>query len=139
MNLTNHERIGLAKPDKCIVVHVIITGPSCYIPSVRFGSTNPTNVTLIWGQPSCSEDTTHYVIIYRQSGCCAGMSANIKLNERTFTATSLVPNTGYQFEIALANNVGVWYNRSINTTTRPLITGKLCICKLRWSFHQVKK
>ena len=64
------------------------------------------------------------MVIYRQSGCCAGMSTKVNINERTFTATSLVPNTWYQFEIALANDVGVWYNRNINTATRPLITGK---------------
>lgn len=83
-------------------------------------SFNATSITIEWDQPHCTAPVSHLLVIYRPQGCCLARSATLAVTETEFMASSLVPNTLYEFEVSLADEVGYWSKSSVNSRTASL-------------------
>ena len=98
------------------------TVPSC-VPSPTSQSVSLTNITIMWQREDCllrNGQSSHYSVRYRESGSSTIIAiANISVNDRTYTASSLYPRTSYTFKVALVNEIGTgpYSPNDISTST----------------------
>ena len=97
------------------------TVPSCCVPSPISQSVSLTSIAIMWQLGDCllrNGQSRHYSVRYRETGSIIA-TANIGINDRTYTASSLYPRTSYTFEVALVNEVGTgpYTTSSISTST----------------------
>ena len=98
------------------------------MPTPQPSSITPVNITITWSREDClvrKGESRHYALHYRLAGSNTIITMeNVDLNIRTYTANSLSPDTEYQFDVALVNEVGTGPYTSVNISTST-IEGKL--------------
>ena len=78
---------------------------------VRALATSPISITIRWGRVPCinrNSNITGYIVRYSKDG---GRTVDVTVSgtgqsDRTYTATSLAPNTSYSIQVAAVNSTG---------------------------------
>ena len=92
---------------------------------VRALATSPISITIRWGRVPCinrNSNITGYIVRYSKDG---GRTVDVTVSgtgqsDRTYTATSLAPNTSYSIQVAAVNSTGEIGPFSTNVTVKTL-------------------
>ena len=80
-----------------------------------------TSITILWQREDCllrNGQSIRYSVRYREAGSSTIIAkTSVNIFDRTYTASSLKPQTSYTFEVALINEVGTGPYSTTNFST----------------------
>ena len=107
-----------------LYVTTYVAAPSSSPESLRVSSTSPTSISITWGDVPCRERNvdmiTGYNVTYfctHHSRPCGNQTVQVLGEDnKTFTASQLIPRTNYTFEVRAFHKHSVTLGPLINMT-----------------------
>ena len=91
------------------------------MPTPQVSSITPVSITITWNREDClvrNGDPQHYILHHRLPGSNTVIATeNVNINNRMYTASLLSPDTEYQLDVALVNEVGAGRYTSVRIST----------------------